>query len=475
MDNINLAIIGNQAFLLPEKLPEKITNNKILLRKIIEQMHRKDLILFTSTCIEFYNERFQDNLFSINALFWKTVPTDEQFFGHIIDVNKPLANNQAVKAPDMAAAQNCAVEDLINTRFVRKKNAPYLTDLVIYFSDQIGELNQLIDKLQKLTILPKIYIRITVEASFQAQIETFAKIPDLSKICELKIDCNGFLGVLNHIKMLRNLTTLCIKDDTLTSLPQDITTLTQLQTLALETPQLALLPEDIDLLQNLKWLTIISDELISIPDNITELKKLEVLGLVCRQLSGLPETMAQLRHLKYFHIMSDALAHWPSNLKNFTRLQTLKLGGSLFTKLPKGLETLLDLKELVLFVDPSIILPDSIATLKNLTALALHKNHASLFAPEENKYWAVPKGISNLPQLQEIEIDQFADLSQETGLWEALTQLTIYGSKENEPTFWRKLKQLITSGSIKKVRQFPSALITREQQGLLKITYEPND
>jgi hypothetical protein len=111
---------------------------------------------------------------------------------------------------------------------------------------------------------------------------------------ELDLSGHELTSLPPEITQLTNLQTLRLSVNRLTSLPPEITQLTNLQTLDLSINQLTSLPPEITQLTNLQTLDLSINHLASLPPEITQLANLQSLNLNFNQLTTLPPKLAPL-------------------------------------------------------------------------------------------------------------------------------------------------------------------------------------
>ncbi|MHA1395781.1 MAG: leucine-rich repeat domain-containing protein, partial [Promethearchaeota archaeon] len=182
----------------------------------------------------------------------------------------------------------------------------------------------------------------------------------------------------------------------LTSLPESIGNLTNLEKLYLYKNQLSSLPESIGNLINLKELWIYNNQLSSLPESIGNLKNLKELDLKENQLSSLPESIGNLKNLKYLNLRENNLSSLPESIGNLINLQTLDLSANKLSSLPESITNLKNLKELWIRDNQLSSLPESITKMTCLDVLTMGGNQLS----------SLPESITNLKNLTYLDLEK---------------------------------------------------------------------
>ncbi|MFM6621944.1 MAG: COR domain-containing protein [Dolichospermum sp.] len=123
-------------------------------------------------------------------------------------------------------------------------------------------------------------------------------------------------------------TTLDLRNNQLTTLPEAIAQLSNLSGLDLRNNQLTTLPEAIAQLSNLRELYLSDNQLTTLPEAIAQLSNLTVLYLRNNQLTTLPEAIAQLSNLSGLYLSNNQLTTLPEAIKQLSQLEKLDLRGN---------------------------------------------------------------------------------------------------------------------------------------------------
>jgi internalin A len=256
----------------------------------------------------------------------------------------------------------------------------------------------------------------------------------------LNLSHNQLTSLPESITQLTNLQKLDLSNNQLMSLPESIAQLTNLQLLYLSGNQLTSLPESIAQLTNLQLLYLNGNQLISLPESIAQLTNLQSLYLSFNQLIDLPESIAQLTNLQSLSLSFNQLMILPENITHLTNLQLLDLSGNQLTNLPESITQLTNLQLLYLNGNQLMSLPESIVQLTNLQSLNLSSNQLMSLLESMTKFinlqaldishnqlTSLPKSITQLTNLQllDLSFNQLMSLPESIDLLTNLQSLDI--------------------------------------------------
>ncbi len=235
---------------------------------------------------------------------------------------------------------------------------------------------------------------------------------------ELYISGNRLSSLPECIGQLQNLDILDLWGNKLSSLPECIGQLQNLNILNLWDNKLNSLPECIGQLQNLKTLNLWGNQLSSLPESIGQLQNLKTLNLRSNQLSSLPESIGQLQNLKTLNLRSNQLSNLPESIGQLQNLNTLDLWGNKLSSLPESIGQLQSLTELIISSNKLSSLPESITKLQKLTILNLRENYLNTLPVSitklqnlselylrGNQLTTLPESVVKLPRLWKITLD----------------------------------------------------------------------
>ena len=183
----------------------------------------------------------------------------------------------------------------------------------------------------------------------------------------------GFTGFPQVLFKLKSLKTLDIRrNENIRNLPNTLETLTNLETLNMESCGLTEFPQVLCKLKSLKTLNIGCNENIrNLPNTLENLTNLETLNMEHCGLTEFPQVLCKLKSLKTLDIRrSENIRNLPNTLDNLTNLETLNMWHCDLTEFPQVLFKLKSLKTLNIGRSENIRnLPNTLETLTNLETL----------------------------------------------------------------------------------------------------------
>ncbi|WP_190240910.1 COR domain-containing protein [Nostoc sp. 'Peltigera membranacea cyanobiont' 210A] len=255
------------------------------------------------------------------------------------------------------------------------------------------------------------------------------------KTTELYLSDNQLSSLPPEISQLSNLTKLYLSDNQLSSLPPEISQLSNLRWLYLDNNQLSSLPSEISQLSNLTKLSLHNNQLSSLPPEISQLSNLTRLSLDNNQLSSLPPEISQLSNLRWLSLHHNQLSSLPPEISQLSNLRWLYLDNNQLSSLPPEISQLSTLTGLSLHHNQLSSLPPEISQLSTLTGLSLHHNQLSSLPPEISQ-------LSNLTELF-LNNNQLSSLPPEISQLFNLTRLFL----ENNPQLSSPPPEIIEQGT----------------------------
>jgi internalin A len=191
---------------------------------------------------------------------------------------------------------------------------------------------------------------------------------------------------------------LDLSDLDVSSLPEAICSLSQLQTLSLAGNQLTTLPEAIGRLSELETLYLSNNQLTALPEAIGRLSKLQTLYLSNNQLKALPEAIGRLSKLETLYLSNNQLTLLPEAIGRLSKLQTLSLYNNELIMLPRSLQKLKRLDKLFLHGNPGLELPDEVLGSTFMEVVASQKTLKP--SREILEYYFATRGTKGQPLLE---------------------------------------------------------------------------
>ena len=166
----------------------------------------------------------------------------------------------------------------------------------------------------------------------------------------------------------------------LTTLPECVGQLVNLECLDLEHNNLTTLPECVGQLANLARLSIYGNELTILPESFGQLNLVK-LNMGFNRFSTFPECVCKLVNLDRLYLNSNKVSTLPESFVQLVNLKVLDLSDNMFTSLPESFGKLVNLSGLYLNYGHLTTLPDSFGQLVNLERLNIGSNNFSSLPP----------------------------------------------------------------------------------------------
>ena len=246
------------------------------------------------------------------------------------------------------------------------------------------------------------------------------KIKEIIASREQRLDLHGLgLSILpESLKELKWITYLKIEQNNLTSLPDWIDCLQELEVLKVWDNKLETLPSSIVNIPKLFKLDISRNHLKFLPESIGNLNNLQNLILWKNNLCALPLSICNLVHLKIFDISNNKLVELPEVFKNMVELETFATWGNQLEALPESINSLSNLIILNISNNRIKSLPKYFSGLKKLQQLITWGNQIETF----------PADIGSLKDLELIDAskNQIVELPESIGNLDKLLALVIW-------------------------------------------------
>ncbi|KAM3957898.1 leucine-rich repeat-containing protein 47 [Aphomia sociella] len=185
-------------------------------------------------------------------------------------------------------------------------------------------------------------------------------------------------GLDKTVFQLSNLNLLNISDTSLTSIPDDIKQLVNLQSLLLFGNKLEVFNENITLLSKLKVLDLSRNQIKSVPDSLNKLKELSSINFSSNVIESLPK-IGDLPNLIMLDVSNNKLASFPDvETANLPHLTDLKLKGNLIESLPGYVsQSMQSMKNFDIGDNQLKTVPGELASMSKLKELNLKGNKLS--------------------------------------------------------------------------------------------------
>ncbi|MBI3966387.1 MAG: hypothetical protein HY329_12210 [Chloroflexi bacterium] len=190
----------------------------------------------------------------------------------------------------------------------------------------------------------------------------------LASLVDFRAPDNALTELPDSIGDLTSLETLCLHSNWLRVLPAAIGRLQRLRILDLERNYLVVLPPELGDLGGLRELDLSGNELREIPPELGALVSLETLRLDGNALRALPGSVVGLTALRTLGLSGNPLASLPDEIAKLRRLEALTLTLGAGVHLPAGIQQLGALRSLVLVAHE---LPLAVTRLTSLHRLDL--------------------------------------------------------------------------------------------------------
>lgn len=171
--------------------------------------------------------------------------------------------------------------------------------------------------------------------------------------------------------------------------------LTLLEILCLGNNDISIVPDNIVNLTHLRELSLLYNKLTHLPDRIGYLPSLQKLFLNNNRLAVLPATFGALNLLERVDLECNELTVLPENLASLVSCRSLNLNNNKLLRLPKCIGRMPSLTNLSASCNQLTYIPTEFSCSKTLEVLRLNKNQIKL----------IPDRIGDMTQLREIALD----------------------------------------------------------------------
>ncbi|XP_014203802.1 protein flightless-1 isoform X1 [Copidosoma floridanum] len=191
---------------------------------------------------------------------------------------------------------------------------------------------------------------------------------------------------LRQLPSLMNLTTLQMRSTqrTLSNIPSNLESLTNLQELDLSQNDLPKVPDALYSLPNLRRLNLSDNQISELSTAIEMWQKLETLNLCRNKLTAIPVSLCKISSLRRLYLNDNELDFKgiPSGIGKLSSLQVFSAAKNRLEMIPEGLCRCGSLKQLILTSNRLITVPDAIHLLTDLECLDLRDNPNLVMPPK---------------------------------------------------------------------------------------------
>ena len=243
----------------------------------------------------------------------------------------------------------------------------------------------------------------------------------LTNLVYLDLGVNQLSELPEWIGRLTKLTKLDVGHCYLTILPECLGSLSALASLELGDNRLTSLPESIGGLAKLTSLDLSRNQLTSVPESIRGLAKLTSLDLSRNQLTSVPESIRGLAKLTSLDLSRNQLTSVPESIRGLAKLTSLDLSRNQLTSVPESIRGLAKLTSLDLSRNRLTILPD---WFKDLVDLAK-------FNIGDNWLTSVPDSLGRLTSLTSLDLwdNRLTSVPDSLGRLTSLTSLDLWANR----------------------------------------------
>ncbi|XP_035665248.1 leucine-rich repeat receptor-like protein kinase PEPR1 [Branchiostoma floridae] len=255
----------------------------------------------------------------------------------------------------------------------------------------------------------------------------------------LKLDLSNqdLTSIPEEVFDITDLEFLDVSNNKLSSIPEAIGRLQKLYRLDADGNMLKSLPQAIGSLQKLTHLYVYRNKLANLPPGIEKLQKLTLLSIFDNQLTKVPPGVCMLPSLEVLDASNNKLSTFPPGVEKLQKLRELGIDGNQLTEVPPGVFLLPNLE----------VLDVSVCSLPNLEVLNVDNNNLSAFPPgveklqklrglgiNDNQLTEVPSGVCSLPNLEALGVgnNKLSTFPPGVEKLQKLRVLHIYGNQLTE-------------------------------------------
>jgi small GTP-binding protein len=205
----------------------------------------------------------------------------------------------------------------------------------------------------------------------------------------------GLTSLPDELWELENLERLMLPRNNLTKIPDEIIKLKRLKSININRNYVKDISSNITKLQNLTQLTISRNELTEVPEVLLKIPNLLGLNLSKNNLSDFPDIDFNSNNLKSLDLSGNIFEKTPNSISSFKNLERLRLGRNKLKDINIDLSVFANLLTLDLRSNRLEEIPENIGVLTNLIVLFL----------KDNNLQKIPSSIEKLTNLQRLTLD----------------------------------------------------------------------
>jgi len=309
--------------------------------------------------------------------------------------------------------------EALSAELIKFSTLPELKNLAIRFVKlEEDDLRQF----RILSKLEKLYLTNVEIESVQLLLDHMPEENNLKELSLQNLKSKNGISDYNKLKQLESLHISSYPGFNL-DLDESLYDLKNLKSLTIHTDSLSTLSEKLGELSNLETLNLSYNKITSLPESIGDLISLKSLLLRNNRIISLPLSFSNLRALEVLDISNNSLQKLPHNFGNLTRLIRLNLNNNNLLELPGNFGQLKNLEFLNLNINYLKALPDDIGNLTSLIRLNL----------DDNFLTRLPETFTRLENLRLLQLsyNKLSTLPEDFGNLRALEEIFLGGNKNN--------------------------------------------
>jgi len=278
-----------------------------------------------------------------------------------------------------------------------------------------------------------------------------------TRAAKLNLSGLALTTIPEELGQLANLQELNLSNNRISVIPEELGQLANLQELDLSNNRISVIPEELGQLANLQELDLSNNRITAIPEALGQLANLQTLVLNNNQINVIPEALGQLAKLRALHLAFNRITIIPDVLSQLKELRKLYLGNNEITNIPGSVSRLHKLGRLTLNSNQITIIPKAFGQLSRLRRLTLSNNRIT----------DIPKSLGHLTFLYRLNLsnNQITNIPESLGHLINVRQLDL--SNNQITVIPESLAQLINlEGLTLRENPLPEELFAALRQGI---------